>query len=140
MDTYVKSCAGYCVITYILGVGDRHLDNLLLCEDGHLFHIDFGFILGRDPKACLRASCDTSSSSGVQPYPPPIKMSKDMVEAMGGANSEEMKKFRSYCYNAFLLLRKHSNLILNLFVLMLSSNVGDIALEPDKAVCWPHAA
>ncbi|KAJ2749910.1 Phosphatidylinositol (PI) 3-kinase, partial [Coemansia nantahalensis] len=30
METYVKSCAGYCVITYLLGVGDRHLDNLLL--------------------------------------------------------------------------------------------------------------
>lgn len=36
MDTYVKSCAGYCVITYLLGVGDRHLDNLLLAPDGNL--------------------------------------------------------------------------------------------------------
>ena len=36
MDTYVKSCAGYCVVTYLLGVGDRHLDNLLLAPDGML--------------------------------------------------------------------------------------------------------
>ena len=70
----------------------------------------------------------------MQPYPPPIKLSKDMVDAMGGANSDDLKKFRSHCYNAFLILRKHSNLILNLFVLMLSSSVGDIALEPDKTV------
>ena len=34
MDNYIKSCAGYCVVTYLLGVGDRHLDNLLLSPDG----------------------------------------------------------------------------------------------------------
>jgi hypothetical protein len=30
MDTYVKSCAGYCVITFLLSIGDRHLENVLL--------------------------------------------------------------------------------------------------------------
>lgn len=118
MDTYVKSCAGYCVITYLLGVGDRHFDNLLLTTSGKLFHIDFGYILGRDPK----------------PLPPPMKLSKEMVDGMGGANSPHYQTFRKLCYTAFLHLRRHSNLILNLFNLMTDANVPDIALEPDKAV------
>ncbi|KAG8225411.1 hypothetical protein J437_LFUL004611 [Ladona fulva] len=118
MDTYIKSCAGYCIITYLLGVGDRHLDNLLLTTSGKLFHIDFGYILGRDPK----------------PLPPPMKLSKEMVEAMGGVNSENYQEFRKQCYTAFLHLRRHANLILNLFSLMVDASVPDIALEPDKAV------
>ena len=51
------------MITYLLGVGDRHNDNLLLSEAGHLIHIDFGYILGRDCK----------------PFPPPMKLNKEMV-------------------------------------------------------------
>ncbi|XP_065092354.1 phosphatidylinositol 3-kinase catalytic subunit type 3-like isoform X2 [Ochlerotatus camptorhynchus] len=118
METYIKSCAGYCVITYLLGVGDRHLDNLLLTNYGKLFHIDFGYILGRDPK----------------PMPPPMKLSKEMVEAMGGLNSEYYQEFRKLCYTAFLHLRRHANVMLNLFGLMVDASIPDIALEPDKAV------
>lgn len=118
MDTYVKSCAGYCVITYLLGVGDRHLDNLLLTPDGHFFHVDFGFILGRDPK----------------PFAPLMKLCKEMVDGMGGANSVNYANFKSYCYTAYTTLRKSANLILNLFALMVDANIPDIRLEPDKAV------
>lgn len=118
MDNFVRSCAGYCVITYILGVGDRHLDNLLLAPDGHFFHADFGFILGRDPK----------------PFAPAMKISNEMLDAMGGTNSELYNQFKEYCFLSYSALRKSSNLILNLFSLMVDANIPDIRLEPDKAV------
>ncbi|KAJ1508729.1 Phosphatidylinositol (PI) 3-kinase [Coelomomyces lativittatus] len=114
--------AAYCVITYLLGVGDRHLDNLLLSPKGHLFHIDFGYILGRDPK----------------PFPPPMKLCKEMVEAMGGQGSSHYLRFKDYCFFAFSNLRKSANLILNLLNLMVDANITDIALEPDKAVMKVH--
>ncbi|KAF9429015.1 Phosphatidylinositol (PI) 3-kinase [Entomortierella beljakovae] len=93
MDAYVKSC-------------------------GNIFHVDFGFILGRDPK----------------PFPAPMKITKEMVDAMGGFNSVHYQSFKSYCFTAYNILRKSANLILNLFGLMVSANIPDIKVEPDKAV------
>ncbi|GAA6023183.1 hypothetical protein JCM11491_003292 [Sporobolomyces phaffii] len=118
LDTYIRSCAGYCVVTYLLGVGDRHLDNLLLAPDGHFFHVDFGYILGRDPK----------------PFPPAVKVCKEMVDAMGGVHSPHYARFKSLCYTAFTTLRKNANLLINLVALMVDANIPDIKFEPDKAV------
>lgn len=117
MDTYIRSCAGYCVITYILGVGDRHLDNLLICPDGHFFHADFGYILGHDPK----------------PFPPMMKLPIQIIDGMGGINSANYGKFKNYCFSAYTTLRKSANLILNLFALMSHSTIPDIMVERDNA-------
>lgn len=118
MDNFVKSCAGYCVITYILGVGDRHLDNLLITPDGHFFHADFGYILGQDPK----------------PFPPLMKLPPQIIDAFGGAESPNYNKFRSYCFVVYSILRRNAGLILNLFELMKTSTIPDIRIDPDGAV------
>ena len=45
-------------MTYIMtghdtGIGDRHLDNILLLPSGQLMHVDFGYSFGKDPKHAL---------------------------------------------------------------------------------------
>lgn len=91
---------------------------LLISLTGHFFHADFGYILGRDPK----------------PFAPAMKLCKEMVEGMGGSSSQHYADFKSYCFTAYTTLRKSSNLILNLFALMVDANIPDIKIEPDKAV------
>ena len=114
LSTYVKSVAGYCVLTYLLGIGDRHLDNLMMKAGGHMFHIDFGFVFGADPK----------------PYPPPFKLTKEMVEGMGGPTSEHYQKFTTYCCQAYNWLRKSADLILNLLSLMADSGIEELSANP----------
>ena len=110
LNSYINSCAGYCVVTYILGIGDRHLENLMIDNKGKLFHIDFGYILGKDPK----------------PYPPPIKLCKEMVNCMGGKNSKRYEEFKQKCVNAYWVLRENAKVIVNMFYLMIDSGIPEL--------------
>lgn len=103
---FMRSCAAYCVVTYLLGIGDRHLDNLMLSTSGALFHIDFSFVLGQDPK----------------PLMPPMRLSKEMVDAMGGEMSQTHCDFHMVCEQMFLCLRRRPSLFATLL----------LALVPDQ--------
>jgi phosphatidylinositol 3-kinase len=110
---YIKSCAGYCVITFLLGIGDRHLDNILIRENGQLFHIDFGYIFGMDPK----------------PLQPKIRIIPEMIDAMGGVHSPQYYQFLSDCNLAYRILRKNSSIFFILLELMSKSGIP--VLEQD---------
>jgi phosphatidylinositol 3-kinase len=62
----------------LLGIGDRHLENLMVDKDGKFFHIDFGFIFGKEP-------------GGKGGLASKIRISKTMVDAMGGFGSDGYK-------------------------------------------------
>lgn len=115
LDSFINSLAGYCAVNYILGIGDRHNENIMLTKSGKLFHIDFGYILGKDP---------------IKYYP--FKFDKDMVECMGGKNSDKYKKFIQKCKNAYSILRENARTIVNMFYLMIDSGIpllNDYSLE-----------
>lgn len=38
IETFTRSCAGYCVATFILGIGDRHSENIMCTRDGQVLN------------------------------------------------------------------------------------------------------
>jgi hypothetical protein len=47
-ENFVNSQAVYVTVTYLFGVVDRHLDNIMMCmTDGNIIHIDYGYIFER---------------------------------------------------------------------------------------------
>ena len=114
------SCAGYSVVTYIMGIGDRHNDNIMVKYSGHLFHIDFGKFLG-----------DAQKFGSIKRDRVPFVLTPDMVYVINGGD-KMTRKFHTFvdlCCQAFNSLRQSGNLILTLFALMASSGIPGVTKE-----------
>ncbi|GMH13110.1 hypothetical protein Nepgr_014951 [Nepenthes gracilis] len=109
---FVESMAGYSIVCYLLQVKDRHNGNLLLDEDGHIIHIDFGFMLSNSP-------------GGVNFESAPFKLTRELLEVMDsdaeGVPSEFFDYFKVLCIQGFLTCRKHAERIILLVEMLQDS-------------------
>jgi len=113
--TFIFSCAGYCVATYVLGIGDRHNDNIMLTRSGHLFHIDFGHFLGNFKKKL-----------GFKRERAPFVFTPQYADILGGTSTKHFQEFVSVSQNAYNILRKHADMFLNLFQMMLCTGIPEL--------------
>lgn len=110
-NNFVKSLAGYSVISYLLQFKDRHNGNIMYDDQGHCLHIDFGFIFDIVP-------------GGVKFEAVPFKLTKEMVKVMGGSqDTQAYRDFEELCVKAYLSARPHMNAILECVKPMLDSGM-----------------
>jgi len=123
VDHFIASCAGYCVATYVLGIGDRHNGNIMVTKDGHLFHIDFGHFLGNFKK-----------KFGVNRERAAFVFTPEMAFVIGGKRykkSDKFGKFLELSSMSYKALRDNANILEALFILMVPAGMPELMREED---------
>uniref|UniRef100_A0A665UA80 phosphatidylinositol-4,5-bisphosphate 3-kinase n=1 Tax=Echeneis naucrates TaxID=173247 RepID=A0A665UA80_ECHNA len=123
IEEFTLSCAGYCVATYVLGIGDRHNDNIMIRETGQLFHIDFGHFLGNFKRKL-----------GINRERVPFILTYDFVHVIQQgrtSNSEKFERFREYCERAYKILCRNGTLFVNLFAMMKAAGLPELTSFKD---------
>lgn len=106
---FVESMAGYSIIAYLLQIKDRHNGNLMINRKGELIHIDFGFFL-------------SSSPGGWNFESAPFKLSQELIDVMGGLNSDAFNYYKVLVFLGSEAVRKHADDILPLIQVMSEYN------------------
>lgn len=93
VEAFKRSLAAYSIISYILQLKDRHNGNVLIDSEGHIVHIDFGFMLSNSP-----------GSVGFEAAP--FKLTHEYVDVLGGLNSQDYEDYKKLCKQAFQGMNK----------------------------------
>jgi len=118
-DNFLRSLVGYSLVCYILQIKDRHNANILMDREGHIMHIDFGYVLGDTPKM---------GKVPIFSERAPFKLSTDFWEVLGGWNYNNGGlgvKFCKMFEKAFACASAHSDEIVSLVEAALMNLTGN---------------
>ena len=104
-DNFIKSLAGYCVATCVLGVANRITKKVLIKNNGIFFHVDFCRILGNFKKTL-----------GIKKERSKFLLTPEMANVYIFQQKE--LEFKKLCVKAFNILRHNASRIINLFIIM----------------------
>lgn len=114
VDAFARSLAAYSVVSYILQLKDRHNGNILLDAQGHIIHIDFGFMLSNAPGG--RYSAVVGGAAGFEAAP--CKLTLEYVEVLGGLDAPGWALFKRLTKDAFQALRREAERVVMVVELM----------------------
>lgn len=98
-STFTRSLAVMSIVGYLIGVGDRHLDNIMLNKNtGMIMHIDFDCMFEKGKKLSV-------------PEIVPFRLTPNLEEAMGVLGYEG--SFRKSCELTMSLIRDNENILMN---------------------------
>lgn len=112
-ENFVKSLAGFCVATCVMGIGDRHLGNVMLKDNGIFFHIDYGHFLG-----------NFKYKLGIKRERAPFLLTPEMAHVYSKTGREE--QFKLCCVKAYNILRKNATRLMNLFIIMSTAGLPEL--------------
>jgi len=124
LDNFMFSCAGYTVAMFVLGIGDRHNDNIMLRPNGKLFHIDFGHVMGNFKRKYFAGISILRERS-------PMLLPRVFVQVIHSGGEGQFERFRELCETAYLILRKDGSLLISLLAMMLSTGMPELQAEAD---------
>eukprot|EP01065_Artemidia_motanka_P026262 TRINITY_DN3118_c0_g3_i2.p1 TRINITY_DN3118_c0_g3~~TRINITY_DN3118_c0_g3_i2.p1 ORF type:complete len:3288 (+),score=1111.88 TRINITY_DN3118_c0_g3_i2:461-9865(+) len=99
-SNYVRTLAAMSMVGYILGLGDRHLNNIMLTQEGDVVHIDFG--------DCFEVALNRQRF----PEQVPFRLTRLLVNAMEASGTEGT--FRYTCERVMWCLRKNRDSLTSL--------------------------